>query len=128
MVNTLKSEDKLEGPKNKLWAWKAMILLLFEENDLKEYIQYVASIPIDPHELESQKKKKVKAKQVFLESVKDHLIPHIAKKKYSKEMYDSLVSLYQNKNTCRFLHLNHQLQVVRMSSEDTVMNYLIKTT
>jgi hypothetical protein len=84
--------------------------------------------PIDPRELETQKKKEVKAKWVFLESVKDHLIPHIVEKKYSKEMYDALTSLYQNKNTCMLLHLKHQIQVVRMSSEDTVVNYLMKIT
>jgi hypothetical protein len=65
---------------------------------------------------------------VLLESVKDHLIPHIAEKKYAKEMYDALVSLYQNKNTGKLLHLKHQLQVVKMSSEDTVVNYLMKIT
>jgi hypothetical protein len=53
---------------------------------------------------------------VFLESVKDHLIPHIFEKKYPKEMYDDLVILYQNNNIGRFLHLKNQLQVVRLSS------------
>jgi hypothetical protein len=36
MVNTLKLEDKLEG-ENDFWAWKERVLLLLEENDLKEY-------------------------------------------------------------------------------------------
>jgi hypothetical protein len=72
------------------------------------------------------KKKEVKAKRVLLELVKDHLILHISKKKYAKEMYDALVSLYQNKNTSRFLHLKHQLQFVIMSSEDTNVNDLMK--
>jgi hypothetical protein len=65
---------------------------------------------------------------VLLESVKGHLIPHIAKKKYAKEIYDALVSLYQNKNTGRLLHLKHQLQVVRMSNQDMIVNYLMKIT
>jgi hypothetical protein len=43
----------------------------------------------------------VKAKKVFLEFIKDHLIPHIVENKYTKEMYDAFVSLYQNKNTER---------------------------
>jgi hypothetical protein len=78
--------------------------------------------------LADHKKKEVKAKWVLLELVKDHLIPHIAEKKYAKEMYDALVSLYQNKNTCKLLHLKYQLQVVRMFSEDKVVNYLINIT
>jgi hypothetical protein len=68
------------------------------------------------------------AKRVFLESMKDHLILHISENKSSKEMYGALVSLYQNKNTCMLLHLKHQLQVVRMFSEDMVVNYLMDIT
>jgi hypothetical protein len=60
--------------------------------------------------------------------VKYHLILHISKNKYAKEMYDALVSLYQNNNISRLLHLKHQLQVVRMYSEETVVNYLINIT
>jgi hypothetical protein len=98
MVNTLNIEDRLEGETN-FQAWKERVLLLLEENDLKEYVEVVVASPTDPQELEAHKKKEVKAKQVLLESIKDHLIPHIAEKKYAKEMYDALVSLYQNKNT-----------------------------
>jgi hypothetical protein len=35
----------------------------------------------------------VKAKRVLLESVKDHLIPHIVEKTTAKDMYDALVGL-----------------------------------
>jgi len=65
MVNTLRIEDRLEGP-TKLWAWKARIILLLEDNDLKEYVEGVVPSPTDLQELASHKKKEVKAKQVFL--------------------------------------------------------------
>jgi hypothetical protein len=86
----------------------------------------VVAAPIDPQELTTHKKKEVKAKWVLPESMKDHLIPHIAEKTSGKEMYDALVGLYQNKNTGMKLHLKHQLQIVRMSSEDIVVSYLMK--
>jgi hypothetical protein len=98
MVNTLKIEDRLEGETN-FWAWKERLLLLLEENDLKECVECVVASPTDPQELVSHKRKEVKAKRVFLECIKGHLKPHIAEKKYSKKMYDVLMSLYQNKNT-----------------------------
>jgi hypothetical protein len=47
MVNTLKLEDRLEGETN-FWAWKGRILLLLEENDLKEYVESVVVSPTDP--------------------------------------------------------------------------------
>jgi hypothetical protein len=106
MVNILKIEDMLEGATN-FQDWKARVLLLLEENELKEYVKVVVATPMDSQELAAHKKKEVKAKQVLLESVKDHLIPHISEKKHAKEMYDALVSLYQNKNTGRLLHLKH---------------------
>jgi hypothetical protein len=109
MVNTLKIEDRLEGATN-FRAWKARVLLL-EENDPKEYVEGVVPSPTDPRELA------VKAKRVLLESMKDHTIPHITEKTSAKEMYDALVGLYQNGNTGKKLHLKHQLQVVKMSSE-----------
>jgi hypothetical protein len=88
----------------------------------------VVVAPTDPRELETYKKKEVKAKWVFLDSVKDHLIPHIVEKTSAKHMYDALVDLYQNKDTGRKLHLKNQLQVFKMSSEDMIVNYLMKIT
>jgi hypothetical protein len=64
MVNTLKIEFKLKGEKD-FRAWKARVLLLLEENDLKEYVEVVVASPTDLQELEAHKKKEVKAKWVF---------------------------------------------------------------
>jgi hypothetical protein len=127
MVNTLKLEDRLEGATN-FRAWKANVLLLLEKNDLKEYVESVVADHIDPRELTTHKKKEVKVKWVLLESVKHHLIPHNVDKTIANNMYDSLVGLYQKKNTGRILHLKHQLQIVRRTSEDTIVSFLMKIT
>ena len=76
-------------------------------NDLKYYVEVVFASPTDPQELAFHKKKEVKAKSMFLKSVKDHLILHIYENKFAKEMYYALVSLWQNKNTWKLLHLKH---------------------
>jgi hypothetical protein len=39
-------------------------------------------------------KKVVNAKQILLDSMNDHLIPHFAKKKTAKDMYDALGTFY----------------------------------
>jgi hypothetical protein len=83
MVSTLKIEDRLEGA-IKFQAGKEMILLMLEENDIKEYVEGVVASPTDLKELIVHNKKEVKAKWVFLESIKDHFIPHIAEKKPAK--------------------------------------------
>jgi hypothetical protein len=46
-------------------------------NDLKECVEGVVPSLVDPQELAAHKKKEVKAKWILLDSVKDHLIPHI---------------------------------------------------
>jgi hypothetical protein len=46
MVSTLRMEDRLEGATN-FWAWKVRILLLLEENDLKDYVEMVIPDPND---------------------------------------------------------------------------------
>jgi hypothetical protein len=46
---------------------------------------------------------------VLLDSVKDHLIPHISKKKTTKDMYDALVGLYQRGIGNQKLILRHKL-------------------
>jgi hypothetical protein len=51
----------------------------------------------------------VKAKQVILDAMKDHLIPHISEKKIMKEMFDALVSLYQSENINRKMILRNKL-------------------
>jgi hypothetical protein len=96
MVSTLRVEDKLKGATN-FRAWKARILLLLEENDLKDYVEMVIPNPKDAQELTIYKKREVKAKQVLLDYVKDHLIPHISEKKTTSE------------NPSRKLILRHQL-------------------
>jgi hypothetical protein len=120
-------EDRLQGATN-FWAWKARILLLLEKNDLKEYVESVVLSPNNPQELAAHKKKEVKAKRVLLDSVKDHLIPHIFEKKTAKDMYDALVGLYQSKNTNWKLILRHNLRSVEMSKSDTVASYLMRIT
>jgi replicative DNA helicase len=84
--------------------------------------------PKDAHELAAHKKREVKAKRVLLDFVKDHLIPHIFKKKTTKDMYDTLVGLYQSGNASQKLILRHQLQSVEMFKSDTVASYLMRIT
>jgi hypothetical protein len=100
--------------------------LLLEENDLKDYVEKVISDSNDPHELAAHKKREVKAKSVLLDSVKDHLIPHIYEKKTTKDMYDALVGLYQSGNTIEKLILRHWFRSVEMSNLDIVASYLMR--
>jgi predicted DNA binding protein len=65
--------------------------------------------PIDPSHLEVQYKKKIKSGKVLLDLVKDHLIHHLSKKKTTKNMFDSLVGLFQSTNMNRNLVLMNKI-------------------
>jgi hypothetical protein len=83
------------------------VLLLLEDNELKEYVDDVVHSLTYLVDLTFHKKKEMKAKRVLLDSTKDRLIPHITEKETAKNMYDALFGLYQNKNNGRMFHLKH---------------------
>jgi hypothetical protein len=58
--------------------------------------------------------------------MKDHLIPHLTENTMAKEMFDSLVSLFQNMN--RKMGLMNKLKLVQMSRSDNVSSYLMRIT
>ena len=72
----LRVEDILDGGGN--WTpWKARIVLLVEECELWELVEQEVTVPTDTTLLVEFKKKNVKVKRIILDSVKDHIIPHI---------------------------------------------------
>jgi hypothetical protein len=60
------------------------VTLLLEENDLWDIVKDVFRSPTDQQQLAAHKKKEVKAKQMIMDTIKDHLISHISKKKMTK--------------------------------------------
>ena len=58
--------------------WRARIVLLLEEYELWEIVETVVVVPTDPNLLAEFQKKNIKAKRIILDSVKDHIIPHVS--------------------------------------------------
>jgi 2-phosphoglycerate kinase len=73
-------------------------------------------------------KKDIKAQRVILEAIKDHLIPHVAEKTNSKDMFDALVSLFQSDNMSRKMILKTKLRESRMTHSNNVASYLMRIT
>jgi hypothetical protein len=78
--------------------------------------------------LEAHEKKEIKVERVILDSVKDHLIPHLSEKKMTKEMFDALVGLFQSTNMNRKMVLRNKLRSVQMSRYDNVTSYFMRIT
>ena len=93
-MNHTKFADKLEGAEN-FQAWKYKILLILEENDLGKYVNEEVAEPKGEEAKASHKKNMVRAKRIIVDSIKDHLIPHISGLKTSKQMFDALIKLFE---------------------------------
>ena len=93
----LRVEDRLDGGGN--WTpWKARIVLLLEECELWQIVEQTVTVLTDTTLLAEFKKKNVKAKRIILDSVKDHIIPHVVGEDYAFQMWESLGNLYQSSN------------------------------
>jgi hypothetical protein len=58
--------------------------------------------------------------------VKDHLIPHLAKKKTTKEMWDALKNLYEVKNENQKMALKDKLHDTKMGKGECLASYLTR--
>jgi hypothetical protein len=63
-----------------------------------------------------------------LDSLKDHIVPHLYNKNKSKEMLYALVGLFQRMNMNRKMVLRNKLKSVHMSRYDNVTTYFMRIT
>ena len=77
MAASIRYEDRLDGISNYL-QWKVRLAVVLKENKIYNYVSSVVAAPValDLHEV-----KEAKAQRIILDGVKDHLIPHLDKKK-----------------------------------------------
>ena len=95
-----------------------------EENHLQDHVKKSHSKAREVEENAKHKKNEAKAKRILIDSIKDHLIPHVAELKAAKELYDALVGLFQSDNASTKLALRHQLRSIMMSRSDSIVSYL----
>ena len=62
---------------------------------IKDYYLKTVVVPVDPNANEKYEDAEAKAKCMILDGVKDHVIPHIAEENTTKEMWETLNTLYQ---------------------------------
>jgi hypothetical protein len=70
--------------------------------------------------------REAKTQRIILDEVKDHLIPHLAEKKTTNEMWDALKGLYEAKNENQKMALRDKLHGARMAKGESVATYLTR--
>ena len=71
MTPSTKLEDKLEGIEN-FQAWKYIIGLILEENDLDKYVKEEVSEPEEVEAKEKHRKDMIRAQRIIVDFVKCH--------------------------------------------------------
>ena len=98
MTHHTQLEDKLGGD-DKFRAWKYIISLMLEENYLDQYICEEVPNPEGDEAKDTHNKNLIKGKRTIIESIKDHLIPHVSSLKTPKEVFDALSKLLKERTS-----------------------------
>ena len=101
-------------------------MLILEEHDPEGFIE--AKVPErEGDEAKARHKKSlIKAKRIIVDSIKDHLIPHVSSLKTPKEMFDALSRLYKGKNINQKMTLRTQLKNVKMQDSESIQSYFTR--
>ena len=128
----LRTDDRLDGAGNFV-PWKALILLVLEENELwEEVVRNTTTNPLvipastDAVAFVAFNKKDIKSRISILYAVKYHVIPHISSKTHAYQMRDALISLFQSSNENRKMILREKLKSIKMTKGEVVISYVTR--
>jgi hypothetical protein len=126
MAVCIRYEDRLDGISNYL-QWKVRMSAILRENKIWSFVSTIVVVPsTNPVALDLLEVKEAKAQRLILDGVKDHLIPHLAEKKTTKEMWNALKNLYEVKNENRKMALKDKLHDTKMGKGESVVSYLTR--
>ena len=120
MTKNTKQHEKLEGAEN-FRAWKYRIMLILQENDLDKFVKEEVK-ELEEDEAKSKHKDMIIAKRIIAGSIKDNLIPQVSSMETSKEMFDSLLGLFEGRNINRKMTLRNKLKNVRAQKSETMQS------
>ena len=113
MVACIRYEDWLEGI-SKYLQWKFKMSAILKDNKIWRFFNSIVVVPTTyPIYLDLHKRKEAKYQMLILDGVKESLIPHLAEKKTTKEIWDALKNLYEAKNETRKMALRINCMIPR---------------
>lgn len=70
-------------------------------------------------------KNEVRAHKILIESIKDSLIPYVAKLETAKEIYDKLIDLFSVSTAGEGISLRNELYKMKINKEEGIAPYFI---
>ena len=101
-------------------------MLILEQNDLEGFVEEDIPEPEGDEAKAIYKKTMVKANRIIVDSIKDHMIPHVSSLKTPKQMFDALSRLYEGNNINRKMTLRTQLKNVKMQDSESIQSYFTR--
>ena len=121
-LHGLRDQDRLDGASN-FAVWKARILSVLDKNHVKNFALKVIAITVDPNDNDKYKEAMVRAKSIILDGVKDHVVPHIAEKETTYEMWEALKKSYQHNCVQRRMLLENQMRSYQMKKRPLINTF-----
>jgi hypothetical protein len=135
MMNSMKSENKLEGASN-FRAWKTWIDLILAKNKVLDILkgkivkpEFKEGEEKEPQNVAAMEKFKdvdIIAMSIIVDSIKDHLIPYISHIDSSKKIYDALTNLFSIRNIGQVMSLKNELRDIKMNDDDNITSYFVR--
>ena len=101
--------------------------IVLKENRLWTIVSTMVTFPASyPIALDIHEVKEAKAQRLILDGIRDHLIPHVAKKNSSYEIWNTLKGLYKAKNENQIMALKKKLQGTKMAKGEGVASFLTR--
>ena len=69
-----------------------------------------------------------KARRILVDSVKDHLVPQVSKKKIARKMFKTLKKLFEHSSINVTLTLRNQLSTMKMIKFESIASYFMRIT
>jgi hypothetical protein len=135
MMNSMKSENKLDGDSN-FKAWKTRVDLILAKNKVLDIVkgkivkpEFTEGEEKEPQNVVAMEKFKyvdINAMSIIVDSIKDHLIPYISHLNSSKKMYDALTNLFLVRNIGQVMSLKNELRDMKMNDDDNITSYFVR--
>ena len=100
---------------SKFFIWKARIMIVLEAHNFRDHAEKTLATPTDLDLLRKHKEAVAHAKRLIMDGIKDHIVPHLAEKKTTNEMWKALISLYEGNFFQRKMLLETQMRSLKMT-------------
>ena len=121
----LRDQDRLDGMSNYV-IWKVKILSFLGEYGLKDHAEKVLVVPTDADPLKKYEENQARTKHLIIDGVKDHIIPHIARKTTTNDMWVALDTMYQGGFVQRRMLLENQMQLFQIMKGEEIDPFLFR--